>query len=119
MADGALRGTRLGAASFENADNVIFAPRQTVFFDCPNGHEIAVPMSAEAELPSLWECHCGASALLRDGVQPTPKAVKPTRTHWDMLRERRSIAELEELLAERLEILRLAPRDYNGERKSA
>jgi len=28
------------------------------------------------------------------------------RTHWDMLRERRSIAELEELLAERLSLLR-------------
>ena len=28
------------------------------------------------------------------------------RTHWDMLRERRSIAELEDLLAERLNLLR-------------
>ena len=27
------------------------------------------------------------------------------RTHWDMLLERRSIAELEDLLAERLELL--------------
>ncbi|MBP8921019.1 MAG: RNA polymerase-binding protein RbpA, partial [Micropruina sp.] len=30
------------------------------------------------------------------------KPTKPPRTHWDMLRERRSIEELEELLAERL-----------------
>jgi hypothetical protein len=34
------------------------------------------------------------------------KEEKPARTHWDMLRERRSIAELEELLAERLSQLR-------------
>ena len=32
--------------------------------------------------------------------------VKPVRPHWDMLRERRSIAELEDLLAERLDLLR-------------
>jgi RNA polymerase-binding protein len=34
------------------------------------------------------------------------KEEKAPRTHWDMLRERRSIAELEELLAERLNLLR-------------
>ena len=42
----------------------------------------------------------------RRGVEITAeKAKKPARTHWDMLLERRSIAELEELLAERLELL--------------
>ena len=30
----------------------------------------------------------------------------PPRSHWDMLLERRSVAELEELLNERLELLR-------------
>jgi hypothetical protein len=34
------------------------------------------------------------------------KAEKPARTHWDMLLERRSVKELEEILAERLELLR-------------
>ena len=34
------------------------------------------------------------------------KEVKPPRTHWDMLLERRSIPELEELLEERLALLR-------------
>ena len=37
---------------------------------------------------------------------PEVKASKPPRTHWDMLRERRSIEELEDLLAERLDELR-------------
>jgi hypothetical protein len=41
-----------------------------------------------------------------DGVEPEQKKTKPPRTHWDMLLERRSIAELEELLSERLELLR-------------
>ena len=37
------------------------------------------------------------------------KKGKPPRTHWDMLLERRSIKELEVLLAERLEHLRSGP----------
>ncbi len=37
---------------------------------------------------------------------PEPKKVKPPRTHWDMLLERRSVEELEELLKERLEIIK-------------
>ena len=34
------------------------------------------------------------------------KPVKPPRTHWDMLRERRSIEELDELLEQRIDALR-------------
>jgi hypothetical protein len=44
--------------------------------------------------------------LRSDGERPELKEEKPARTHWDMLRERRSIAELEDLLAERLNLLR-------------
>lgn len=119
MAEGALRGTRLGTSSFESEDNVVLAPRQTITYDCPNGHLLTVPMSAEADVPAEWECHCGAKALQRDGVRPTAKPTKPARTHWDMLRERRSIEELEELLAERLEILRGRPAGFGDTRKSA
>jgi hypothetical protein len=43
---------------------------------------------------------------LVDGAEPEAKKSKPPRTHWDMLLERRSIADLEEVLAERLEVLR-------------
>ncbi len=34
------------------------------------------------------------------------KVEKPQRTHWDMLLERRSEKELEDILTERLELLR-------------
>jgi hypothetical protein len=44
--------------------------------------------------------------------------VKPARTHWDMLLERRSIPELEELLEERLTLLRQS-RGEKVTRKSA
>jgi hypothetical protein len=43
---------------------------------------------------------------LVDGPEPEAKKVKPPRTHWDMLMERRTIADLEEVLAERLDVLR-------------
>ena len=62
MAERALRGTRLGATSYENDRNTDLAPRQEVAFDCPKGHRFTVPFSAEAELPTNWECRvCGAS----------------------------------------------------------
>ena len=76
-------------------------------YTCPEGHLTTVPLAAEAEFPATWECrNCGTTALRVDGEQPQQKKVKPPRTHWDMLLERRSIEDLEEVLNERLAILR-------------
>jgi ribosomal protein L37AE/L43A len=106
MSDRVLRGTRLGAVSYESDRHTEFAPRLRTVYDCPAGHETAVPFAAEADIPYLWECReCGATAQLRDGEEPEAKKVKPARTHWDMLLERRSTDELEEVLAERLTVL--------------
>jgi hypothetical protein len=66
-----------------------------------------VPFSAEAELPANWECRvCGATAFTAAGDLPAPKKAKAPRSHWDMLMERRTLADLEEVLAERLAIIR-------------
>ena len=63
MAERALRGTRLGATSYENDRNTDLAPRQEVAFDCPKGHRFTVPFAAEAEIPVNWECRiCGATS---------------------------------------------------------
>ena len=116
MSDRVLRGTRLGAVSYESDRHTEFAPRLQTVYDCPNGHETAVPFAAEAEIPSSWECRlCGAPALLRDGAPPEEKKGKPARTHWDMLLERRSTEEHEEVLAERLAVLH----DHQGKVKAA
>ena len=107
MADRALRGMGLGAKSFEDEEGIEFAARQTIEFDCTKGHHFDVTFAMEADLPTEWECpRCGQMARRSDGVEPEPKEVKPPRTHWDMLRERRSIEELEDILAERLEEIR-------------
>jgi hypothetical protein len=96
----------IGAKSMESDEGVDFAPRFQAYYDCPNGHTIILPFSTDAEVPAMWECRCGADALLRDGERPIVKVTKPQRTHWDMLLERRSVPELQELLDERLELLR-------------
>jgi hypothetical protein len=49
---------------------------------------------------------CGATAFTTSGDLPAPKKVKAPRSHWDMLLERRSVADLEEVLAERLAVIR-------------
>lgn len=102
-----LRGSRLGGTSFEDENGVEFAPRQNVAYDCPRGHQFEIPMSQDAEVPYTWECpRCGAESRQHDATAPDADADKPARTHWDMLLERRSIDELEEILSERLELLR-------------
>lgn len=107
MSERALRGTRLGATSYETDNGIDLAPRQDVEYGCPNGHRFEIPFAAEADVPPAWECRiCGAQALRVDGEAPEEKPSKPSRTHWDMLLERRTVADLEEVLAERLEVLR-------------
>jgi len=110
MAERALRGSRLGAQSYETDAGVDMAPRQSVTYDCPRDHRFTMPFSLEADVPDVWECTvCGAEALRVDGTRPEPKKGKAIRTHWDMLLERRTVKELEVLLAERLEHLRAGP----------
>lgn len=107
MADKSLKGHGLGSRSLADGSGVELAARQDLGFDCPNGHHFTLTFAAEAELPTEWECpRCGQGARRSDGVEPEPKDVKPQRTHWDMLRERRSIEELEDILAERLQEIR-------------
>ena len=96
-----LRGSRLGATSYEDERGVEFADRQIVLYDCARGHRF------EAEVPALWDCpRCGAQALQVATDRPDEKPGKAARTHWDMLLERRSVEDLEVLLDERLELLR-------------
>jgi rubredoxin len=111
MGERVLRGSRLGAVSYESDRNTELAPRQAVDYACPNGHAFSVPFAAEAEVPATWECRsCGAPAVHVGEQAPEPKKTKPARTHWDMLMERRSTADLEEVLAEQLAARAPAPK---------
>lgn len=112
MAERALRGTNIGSKSLETEDGVVFAQRKHVTYLCPNGHEFEKIFALEAQPPAVWGCKCGEEAELQNdsGVNEDDedKLIKPLRTHWDMLVERRKneMDELEALLQEQLKALR-------------
>jgi hypothetical protein len=107
MADHRMKGSRLGAVSYETDRNHNLAPRQIARYRTENGEEFDIPLADDAEIPASWLCRNGMEGtLLEGGELAEPKKVKVPRTPWDMLRERRSIEQLEELLQERLEIIK-------------
>ncbi|NUP74813.1 MAG: RNA polymerase-binding protein RbpA [Sinomonas sp.] len=114
MSDRSLRGMRLGAQSMESEAGVEPAPRQRVEYRCEDGEQVFVTFSSEAEIPPVWTSKTGKEAYLVDGERPAENAEKAVRTHWDMLLERRSIPELEQILEDRLALLR----EKRGERIS-
>jgi hypothetical protein len=86
MADRSLRGMRLGSTSLQSEEGVSFSPRQRKTYRTSDGTTFEVVFSADAEVPEVWE---------------SPKSGLEGR-----LLERRTRAELEELLEERLATLR-------------
>ena len=111
MADRSLRGMRLGSQSLQSEEGVEFSPRKKSVYRTEDGTTFEVTFAAEAEVPETWESpRTGLEGRLvgEDGglVQSVVVEAKPARTHWDMLLERRTRPELEELLQERLELLR-------------
>jgi len=105
-----MRGMRLGSRSLETSFGAEFASRTQVQFRCPNSHEFQLVFAADAELPQTWECKsCDEIAIrLVDGKPLVfdEFAKEEKRSHFDMVLERRSRAELEELLEEMLEQMR-------------
>lgn len=102
-----MKGSRLGAVSYETERNHGLAPRQYARYRTANGEEFEVPFADDAQIPDLWSCRNGHEGTRIDGEAPTPvKPKKPPRTHWDMLLERRSIEDLDKLLDERLAVAR-------------
>ena len=107
MADRVMRGSRLGSLSYENDRNHDLAARQIARYRTENGEEFEVPFADDAVVPGCWQCRNGMEGtLIGGGDLAESKKGKVPRTHWDMLRERRSIEELDELLKERLEVIR-------------
>ena len=102
-----MRGSRLGAVSYETDRHRDLAPRQIACYRTKNGEEFEMPFADDAQVPGTWLCRNGLKGtLIEGGDLAEPKKVKVPKTPWDRLRERRSIEELEELLNERLEIIR-------------
>jgi hypothetical protein len=88
MADRVLRGSRLGAVSYETDRNHDLAPRQLARYRTENGEEFEVPFADDAEIPGSWLCRNGLEGTLIEGNIPEPKKVKPPRTHCGPLQGR-------------------------------
>lgn len=111
MADRSLRGMRLGSQSLQSEEGVEFASRRKSQYRTEDGKTFDVTFSSDAEIPEVWSSpRTGQEGRLigddGDLVKTEEAEVKAPRTHWDMLLERRTRPELEELLQERLELLR-------------
>ncbi|MEY2847731.1 MAG: hypothetical protein RI885_396 [Actinomycetota bacterium] len=111
MADRSLRGMRLGSQSLQSEEGVTFSPRITSTYLLPDGSTFDMTFAADAEIPQTWESpKSGAEGILvaANGKPVVLEATeaKVPRSHWDMLLERRTTGELEELLTERLGVLR-------------
>ena len=105
MAERSLRGMSIGAKSLESDENVDLAPRQDYTYVCPDGHRTIIPFAQDADIPDEWECRCGKTARIEGkDSSNADDLTKQVRSHWDMLMERRTEAELKELLEKRLKM---------------
>lgn len=89
---------------FQSEEDYEVAERHNVRFRCSHGHEFAVTFAADVR-PAEWECpRHGVMSGLTDPDTATIAGAKhgARKTHWEQVLKRRSIPELEALLAERL-----------------
>ena len=56
MADRVLRGSRMGAVSYETDRDHDLAPRRMAKYRTPNGEVFEVPFADDAEIPEEWMC---------------------------------------------------------------
>lgn len=103
----AIRGTRVGSAPPRPAERCEPAPRRPVTYWCANQHSVKILLAAEAEAPATWDCpHCGQPAGQDAQNPPQRRRTEPYKTHLAYVKERRSDADAEAILAEALAALR-------------
>ncbi|HEY8112324.1 MAG TPA: RNA polymerase-binding protein RbpA [Actinomycetes bacterium] len=116
MASGnAIRGSRVGAGPMGEAERGDSAPRFRISYWCANGHETRPSFAEDSsvQVPDTWDCpRCGLPAGRDNASPPAPPRTEPYKTHLAYVRERRSEADGEAILAEALEKLRTTGRPW-------
>jgi hypothetical protein len=80
-----------------------------VTFWCAIGHSTSPIFAASAEVPVTWDCHdCDRPAGLDPDNPPVSARTGPFKSHLAYVRDRRSDADAEAILAEALTKLRTA-----------
>ena len=102
MLDESMRGSSLGHISYE-VDRGERVAAQLVTYICQDDHHTTVPFSADAEdVPSVWNCHCGKESARLGTTLPEKPTVRTRRSHYDIVRERRSENELAQIFIAKL-----------------
>lgn len=79
------------------------APRRRVSYWCARGHESTVSFAVDADAPETWDCpRCGFPAGKNSQRPPDAPRNEPYKTHLAYVKERRSEADGEAILAEAL-----------------
>ena len=82
MADRVLRGSRMGAVSYETDRDHDLAPRQMVKYRTEDGDIYEVPFADDAEIPEEWMCKNGQVGTLMEG-EGVASAVQHLLQHVD------------------------------------
>ena len=112
MASGnAIRGTRVGSSPVRwvdaTAERIEAVPRRAVGSWCANGHHTEHSFAADVPVPALWDCpRCGLPAGQDEQNPPARPHNEPYKTHLAYVKERRSEADGEAILAEAMQRLR-------------
>ena len=107
MASNAIRGRRVGSGPIRPDEAMEPAPRRRVTYWCANGHLVAAvlrgrrPPARRVGLPALRACRPA-----RPEAPPGRPHAEPYKSHLAYVKERRSDAEGEALVAEALGRLR-------------
>ena len=80
--------------------------RMEINYSCGSNHSFSRIFAADIAVPTTWDCpHCGQPGTTDSACQ-TAEPSGTSRSHWDRLLERRSLDELAEMVAERIQQLR-------------
>ncbi len=111
--NGAMRGTRVGSGPpGEPYSRGFPVAKVVVLYYCANGHRTTVPFIGTATPPPQWECRVCSQPAGTDPLDPPSLVARNMgeKTHLGHVRDRRTQAEGDLLMAESL-----ARRDHPGE----
>lgn len=101
-----VRGRMVGAGPMGEPGRGDAAPCIRVSFWCAKRHETRLRFAADAEIPDTWDClRCGNPAGQNEHDPPALLRAEPYKTHLAYVKERRSPADGEAILAEALDRL--------------
>ena len=105
MLDESMRGSSMSHTSYE-VDRGERVAIQLVTYTCKDDHKTTLPFAADAEdISPTWECACGETAVIPGVELPEPAPIRTRKSHYDIVRERRSEDDLAEIFVLKLHAL--------------